>query len=104
MPIAKNDVRIGSYYVFVNAAIWQIGYLWYLMFKIIVWTFVVVMLYRFFTRFVLPIAKMTRTAKEQMQRMQQQMQDMHQQQQAQPKTAAASRHIDGDYIEYEEVK
>jgi type II secretory pathway component PulM len=74
------------------------------MFKIIVWTFVLVMLYRFFTRFVLPVAKMTRTAKEQMQRMQQQMQDMQQQQQAQPKATTASRHIDGDYIEYEEVK
>ncbi|MBS1585763.1 MAG: hypothetical protein JSS82_09470 [Bacteroidetes bacterium] len=73
------------------------------MFKIIVWTFVLVMLYRFFTRFVLPIAKMTRTAKEQMQRMQQQMQDM-QQQQPKQHSSAGNRHIDGDYIEYEEVK
>jgi len=73
------------------------------MFKIIVWTFVLVMLYRFFTRFILPIAKMTRTAKEQMQRMQQQMQDM-QQQQPSSRPSAANRHIDGDYIEYEEVK
>ena len=71
------------------------------MFKVIVWTFIIVILYRFFTRFVMPVAKMTKSAGEHMRRMQQQMQDMQQQQQ-QPKTT--DRQVDGEYIEYEEIR
>lgn len=99
-------VPIVSYYVFVNAAIAQKRYLWILMIKVLVWTFVIVVLYRFVTRFVMPIFKMTKAAGAQMRKMQQQMQDMQQQADTQqrPSSSGPSKHIDGDYIEYEEVK
>ena len=72
------------------------------MFKILIWTFIIVVLYRFVTRFVLPVFKMTKTASDHMRKMQQQMQDM--QQQAQQGPSRAGKHLDGDYIEYEEIK
>ena len=104
-PITKNKDAIVSYYVFVNAVIAQNWYLWFLMIKVLVWTFVIVVLYCFFTRFVLPIFKMTKVAGDHMRKMQQQMQDMQQQQsQPRPSSPAGGRHVDGDYIEYEEVK
>jgi len=45
---------------------------------------------------------MTKNASEHMRRMQQQMQDMHQQQPQPQKNA--DRHVDGEYIDYEEVR
>ena len=95
---------IVTYYIFVNAVVAQIRYLWILMIKVLVWTFVIVILYRFFTRFVLPIFKMTKAAGDHMRKMQQQMQDMQQQQQSPQRPSGGNTHIDGDYIEYEEVK
>lgn len=48
---------------------------------------------------------MTKVAQEKMMQMQQQMEDMQRRQNAasQPK-ASAKKNIDGDYIDYEEVK
>ncbi|OJW83451.1 MAG: hypothetical protein BGO69_08225 [Bacteroidetes bacterium 46-16] len=71
------------------------------MVKVLITAFVIVVLYRFLTRFVFPVFKLTKQARDHMQKMQQQMQDMEQQRQ---QGTQHSKPLDGDYIEYEEVK
>ncbi|RYY21873.1 MAG: hypothetical protein EOO04_17260 [Chitinophagaceae bacterium] len=73
-----------------------------MVFKILVWSFVLVMIFRFVVRFVLPILRITRSAQDKIRQMQQQMNDMHSQTQKQPEKGSQLK--DGDYIEYEEVK
>lgn len=50
----------------------------------------------------LPIFKITRAAQSKMKEMQEQMEQMQQNQQA--RTNTAKKPIEGDYIDYEEVK
>jgi hypothetical protein len=70
------------------------------MVKVLITAFVIVILYRFFTRFVFPVLNLTKQARDHMRNMQQQMQDMEEQMQR----PQQSKSVDGDYIEYEEVK
>ena len=73
------------------------------MMKIILWTLVFYVLFRFITRFVLPILKVTRMASSRMRDMQQQMEEM-QQKANNPSPAPEPKIKEGDYIEYEEIK
>ncbi len=58
---------------------------------------------RFITRFVLPIFQITRAAQNKMKEMQQQMEQMQQQEQAR-QNAPRNKSVEGDYIDYEEIK
>jgi hypothetical protein len=71
------------------------------MFKFLLWSFILVMIFRFIVRFVFPILHITRTAQDRLRQMQKQMEDMQQQNHPpqQKKTVK-----EGDYIDYEEVK
>lgn len=73
--------------------------------KFIIWSIVLTLIVRFVFRFLFPVMTMTKVAQEKMMQMQQQMEDMQRRQNAasQPK-ASAKKNIDGDYIDYEEVK
>ena len=73
--------------------------------KFIIWSIVLTLILRFVMRVVLPIFTMTRMAQDKMAQMQKQMQDMYEQQnRQQPATPKVSKRVDGDYIDYEEVK
>jgi hypothetical protein len=62
------------------------------------------MLFRFITRFVWPILKVTRMASNRMREMQQQMHEMEQKANAQHQPHTQSQVKEGDYIDYEEIK
>ncbi len=72
-----------------------------MIFRVILWAFILVMLVRFVIRFVFPILQITRTTQSRLRQMQQQMDDM-QQNASQPKATKKAK--EGDYIDYEEVK
>ncbi len=73
--------------------------------KFIIWSIVLTLILRFVMRVVLPIFTMTRMAQDKMAQMQKQMQDMYEQQNRQQHpTPKASKQVDGDYIDYEEIK
>jgi len=69
--------------------------------RILLWSFILVMVFRFIVKFVFPILQITRSAQKRMRQMQQQMEDMQQQSN---QTASQTKVKEGDYIEYEEVK
>jgi hypothetical protein len=73
--------------------------------KFIIWSIVITLILRFVFRFLFPVMTMTKVAQERIMQMQQQMEDMQRRQNApaQP-TANPKKNIDGDYIDYEEVK
>jgi hypothetical protein len=53
----------------------------------------------------MPVMQITKMAQDRMQDMQKQMEQMQQQQRANtPPQAAKPKRVDGDYIDYEEVK
>jgi hypothetical protein len=60
-------------------------------------------LYRFLVRFLIPLFQVTRVASQRMREMQSQMENMEQKSNA-SSTTHTPRQVDGDYIEYEEVK
>lgn len=60
-------------------------------------------LFRFIVRFVIPVARVTRMASSRMREMQDQMNQM-QQQANNPNPAPKPKPVDGEYIDYEEVK
>ena len=72
------------------------------MIKILLWAVLLVMLFRFITRIVWPIFKVTRIARKRMQDMQRQMEESEQK--ANYQSSAQSRTKEGDYIDYEEIK
>ena len=72
-----------------------------MLFRILLWSFILIMLFRFIVKFVLPILGIARTAKDRLNHMQKQMEDM---QNAQNPPAQKNKVKDGDYIEYEEIK
>ncbi|HRO44179.1 MAG TPA: hypothetical protein PL009_15200 [Flavipsychrobacter sp.] len=74
-----------------------------MLFRILLWAFILVMIFRFVVRFVFPILKISRVAQDKMRQMQQQMEDMQRQQQA-PSPKQTEKVKEGDYIDYEEVK
>ncbi|MCB9047398.1 MAG: hypothetical protein H6550_14790 [Chitinophagales bacterium] len=57
---------------------------------------------RFVTRFVMPVFQVTRTVQSKMREMQEQMEKMQHQEEA--KSHARQKPIEGDYIDFEEVK
>lgn len=73
-----------------------------MLFRILLWAFILVMIFRFVARFVFPILNITRTVQNRLRDMQQKMEDL-QSQQAKPQKQA-QKVKEGDYIEYEEVK
>ncbi|WP_118950844.1 hypothetical protein [Taibaiella helva] len=70
-----------------------------MIFRIVLFLVVVFLLLRFLMRFVLPIMKMTRMTHQHMNDMRKKMEEMQQGQGSRP-----SKRVDGDYIDYEEVK
>ncbi len=68
------------------------------------------LIYKLFSRFVLPVLRITNVANDHMQRMQQQMeaqqQEMRRQQQQYQQQQTRARTVDkeGDFIDYEEIK
>ncbi len=62
---------------------------------------IVFLIFRFVIKYIVPIFQMTRVAKEKLSQMQENMEDM---QRKQNKSGNTQRNIDGEYIDYEEVK
>lgn len=77
-----------------------------MIFRIIIWSLILGMLLRFVLRIVLPFFQIASMAQSRIRQMQQQMEDMHRQQSqpAAPQQHHAPKQVDGDYIDYEEVK
>jgi hypothetical protein len=73
-----------------------------MLFRILLWAFILGMIFRFVARFVFPILNITRMAQDRLHQMQKQMEDMQQQQK--PSSSPANQVEEGEYIEYEEVK
>lgn len=74
------------------------------MLKILLWAVLLIILFRFITRIVWPIFKVTRMASKRMREMQQQMQEMEQKAHTNQKTDTSYQVKEGDYIDYEEIK
>lgn len=72
-----------------------------MIFRVILIGILLIMIGRFVFRFLLPIFRITMVTKNKMKEMQQKMEDMHNQNK---KRERDSRTIDGEYIDYEEVK
>ncbi|MBS1778012.1 MAG: hypothetical protein JST70_01720 [Bacteroidetes bacterium] len=76
-----------------------------MLFRIIFWSIILTLLFRFIFRFLLPVVTITRAAQSKMAQMQKQMEDMQRAQQTpQPASQQRTNKIDGDYIDFEEVK
>jgi hypothetical protein len=73
-----------------------------MLFRILLWAFIIGMIFRFISRFVFPILNITRMTQDRLRQMQKQMEDMHHQQKA--PSRPANQVEEGEYIEYEEVK
>jgi len=73
-----------------------------MLFRILLWAFILVIIVRFLVRFVFPILSITRSVQGKVKEMQQKMEEMQQQQNVPPKQAQKVK--EGDYIDYEEVK
>ena len=84
-------------------------YLYNLMFKMLLYGFLLYLLYKFIFELLIPVSKATVEVKQKLREMQEQQnaqQRQYEQQQAYtpPPTAAATKKKDDDYIEFEEVK
>ena len=77
-----------------------------MLFRILLWAFIIGMVLRFLTRFVFPILKITRVTQDRLRQMQQQMEDMQKQQQGSPANTVRPKQTvkEGEYIEYEDLK
>ncbi|WP_276132444.1 hypothetical protein [Polluticoccus soli] len=77
-----------------------------MIFRFIFWSIIISLVLRFVMRFLFPVI-VTKAANDKLAQLQKQMEDMQRQANAnaQPKQASkAPKQVDGDYIEYEEVK
>ena len=72
--------------------------------RIILWSIVLIFIVRLVVRFLFPILQITKMAQDRMQQMQQQMNEMQQKTNTPAPTPKKPKAVDGDYIEYEEVK
>ncbi len=83
-------------------------YLYTLMFKILLYGFLLYLLYKFIFELLIPVSKATVEVKQKLREMQEQQnaqQRQYEQQQHTPSpTAATTKRKDDDYIEFEEVK
>ncbi len=77
-----------------------------MIFRFIFWSIILTMIVRFVFRFLFPVMSVTRAAQDKLNQMQKQMEDMQRAQNAQATASAQKKpnKIDGDYIDYEEVK
>jgi hypothetical protein len=73
------------------------------MFKFLLWTFLIIMVFRFLVRFLFPVIQVTRATQSKLRQMQDQMNKMNESQ-SEPQQAPRSSVKPGDYIDYEEVK
>ncbi len=73
-----------------------------IMWKIIVLLVIIFLIARFVMRYVMPIVLVTKTAHDKLSEMQKRMEQMQQEQER--ATKKQNRSVDGDYIDYEEVK
>lgn len=73
-----------------------------IMWKIIVLLVIIFLIARFVMRYVMPIILVTKTAHDKLSEMQKRMEQMQQEQER--ATKKKNRSVDGDYIDYEEVK
>lgn len=71
-----------------------------MIFRFILWSILLTILFRFIIRFLIPLFRVTKVAQQKMREMQDQMDSMNQQQTPNKRSTVKS----GDYIEYEEVK
>jgi hypothetical protein len=79
------------------------------MFKFIFWGIVIYLLVRFIFNFVIPVFRATRQMRDQVRGFHERMEEQNQQQQYSKTTATQTsrpRHekVEGDYIDFEEVK
>lgn len=73
--------------------------------RIILWTIVLTVIVRFIFNFLLPVIGLTNAASQKMKEMQRQMDEMQRkQEQHKAETPKKPQQVDGDYIDYEEVK
>ena len=74
--------------------------------RIITWIIVVAVLYRILNRYILPIFRISSAASDHLRKMQQQMDEMNQKMNDNQGKESAPKKVkmDGDYIEYEEIK
>jgi hypothetical protein len=70
--------------------------------SMIIWTIVAILIFRFLTKYILPVLRITKMTSERMRQMQEQMNDMNQKVEAKKTTSA--RPNKSDYIDYEEIK
>jgi membrane protein insertase Oxa1/YidC/SpoIIIJ len=74
------------------------------MIKMILWALFFYIMFRFVTRFLLPVIKVTRTASAKMREMQAQMEQMQQKANNPAPSPKQPKVQEGDYIDYEEIK
>lgn len=72
------------------------------MFKFVLFLIIFFFIIRFVLRFIMPVIKMTRMTQYQMNEIKKKMEGMQQQGPVNPNQQR--KQVDGDYIEYEEVK
>ncbi len=72
-----------------------------MLFRVITWLFVIGIIYRVLSRFVLPIFRITTATNDRLRQMQDQMRDMNHK--VNENTAKPQVKKEGDYIDYEET-
>lgn len=76
-----------------------------MIFKTIIWLLIIFFLLRIVFRFFFPIIQITRMTHKQMRRMQDQLKDMaNQQANAESSTKRNKSSLQGEYIDYEEIR
>ncbi len=75
-----------------------------MLFKFIIFLLFFYLIIRFVTRFLLPMFKVVNTANESIKQAKEQMQRMEQQNRTQSQPQTKTEKIEGEYIDYEEVK
>jgi uncharacterized membrane protein (DUF106 family) len=96
----NQDTAFIYNYIFINDSRSKFLYLYRLMLRVITIIFVIGILVRLVSRYILPIFQMTSMARERMKQMQEQMNAM------QPKATESQNKPkvkEGDYIDYEEI-
>ncbi len=75
-------------------------------FKLLIWFFIFLALYRFLFRVIFPFMHITRRTQDQLRQMRHEMDRMDQRNKASqnPKATNQRKQVEGDYIDYEEVK
>jgi signal transduction histidine kinase len=75
-----------------------------MIFRFVLFLLVFILLIRFVMRFILPVMKMTRMTHQHMNDMKKKMDEMKQGSYSGNPSPGQKKQVDGDYIDYEEVK